>query len=119
MVIDPKEIGKIAFPDYRGRKFRLEVRQKITLRNRYWSGGTKSDWIAVNLETKQAFAPEVHGFNDPAEFGGIKGDPTIEIPPNVAIVEHIIFCGKKLGLRIFVRGNLPLPKGGSQDLLGE
>lgn len=119
MDIDPraKEVGLIAFPEYRGRKFRLEYRDSVTLHGRYWSGGSKSDWMAVNLETRQAFAPEIGGFENPPQFGGLRSDPKIDIPPGVAIVEHVIFCGKDLGLRVYVRGNTPLPLGGDTKSL--
>jgi hypothetical protein len=82
-----------AFPDYNGRKFSFNITKSVYLQN-YWSGGTRYFVKLVNLitgEIKEAapttenpFRPEAHG--------------TFEIPKDWCVVEHILFCGKDLGL---------------------
>jgi hypothetical protein len=87
-----------AFPDYNGRKFKIEVRQNYFMQN-YWSEGTRYYCKAVNMVTGEIVDPSWDTQNPFKQIA----HSTIEIPVGVCIVEHVIFCGKCLGLRFYIR----------------
>lgn len=97
---DVATIVNATFPGYRGRKIRIGAREKISLHDVNWGGGSKNEYRAVTLEGQPlgssakyaAMAPWSHH----AE-GAI-----LPIPEGACIVEHSIFCGKDIGLRIYV-----------------
>jgi hypothetical protein len=100
---------------YNGRKFRLLIGESVTLTDGFWSGGSRTTWRAVELDTGRAVEPTPALKNPPA-FGGLPQAPTVEIPPNVAIFGHSIFCGEDAGLVIHIRPEnaaalLPAPTG--------
>ena len=95
-----------AFPEYRGRKYAVEIESTGTMRlwNAYWSGGTKSDYVAVNLRTGEIDAADAVISNPFAVPHALE----ITIPEGMVIVEHVRFCGKDCGLRIHCRpDNVP------------
>jgi hypothetical protein len=105
MTPDIKRICRIAFPSYKGRKIKVIEVSEVTLSDRFWDGGTRSEWTAVNLETGERAPPRIAGFKDPPNFGGPARDPVVPLPQGFAIVENAIFCGKAMGLTVY----LPLP----------
>jgi hypothetical protein len=106
MKLNPRspEVRKIvaaAFPHYRGRKVSLACEEKTSIHSRFWDGGSKSEWMAVELETSKAAAPD-KAFTLPPGYGGPSEDPVLAVPPGFALVEHIIFCGKDCGVVIHI-----------------
>lgn len=104
-----KQVCRAAFPGYSGRKFQVAYNVKSMSVRSYWDGnGSKSSFVAVNLSTLETkAAPNSHPI-----FDHVEGVDRVEIPEGFAIVEHIIFCGKDLGLRIHVPIAPPvLPEG--------
>lgn len=91
-------LAKAAFPDYRGRKFRLVVdADPIDVRS-YWDGGSRDYFRFVNLATAaMAEVPAQSAFDKP-----INGAERVELPPHVACVRHSYFCGKDSGLTVFL-----------------
>jgi hypothetical protein len=87
-----------AFPDYTGRKFKIEVRKSYFMQN-YWSEGTRYYCKAVNMTTGEIVDPSYETQNPFRQIA----HSTIEIPVGVCIVEHVIFQGKDLGLRFNIR----------------
>jgi hypothetical protein len=83
-----------AFPEYRGRKWQFQFATEYHLQN-YWSGGTIYEAVAINLATGEVIAPVWETTNP---FSSV-AHQTVEIPPDVAIIEHIRFCGKDMGIR--------------------
>jgi hypothetical protein len=89
-----------SFPAYRGKKFQVEATETVTLRDLNWSGGTRSEYRVCTIDGQPigstakfaAMAP----WDNPAEGA------TMPIVPGTAVVEHIMFCGSDLGLRIYV-----------------
>jgi hypothetical protein len=99
----PKPLLK-AFPGYRGRTYRVEIRERVSLSNAYWGGGTRSEYVAVNLSTGEIMSAD-RAIRNPFRC---PSSPQVELPPNVVIVEHAIFCGKDCGLIFHVRpDNVP------------
>ncbi len=94
-----------AFPGYKGREIRLEVHSKggMCLRS-CWAGGSRDTFVVVRLaDMKHVSIPENgSGFSAIDRRYGPAGLP-LELPaPGFAIVEHSIFCGKDVGLRVHI-----------------
>jgi len=64
----------------------------------YWDGGTKYYAVAVNLRTGEISHPSKLTTNpfQPA------AQAEIGIPKDFGILEHCIFCGKSLGIRLIL-----------------
>lgn len=96
-----KAVAKAAFPDYNGKKFRVEVKESVDVTyNAYWSGGTKYTYNFIRLDNLQSFGalPSQHPiFDKPI----INGD-SIPLTKGLVCVEHSYFCGKDMGIRIYV-----------------
>lgn len=108
---DVREVRDLASAiGYRRKKYRLNVTSKVTLQGLNWSGGSRTQFTAVRLTDGSASTPNLSApapWNNPAEGA------TVEIPENVAILEHGTFCGKPSMLIVHVRpDNAP-------QLLGE
>lgn len=88
-----------AFPDYRGRTFSWEAKERLHLSPTYWDGGTRYSYSIVQLSTGRAIGVPNQ---PPPQFGGPDPNGNIEMKPDFAIVEHVIFCGRDLGCRIYV-----------------
>ncbi len=95
-----RPILAVTFPDYRGKKFRLEYQDKYYPEN-YWDGGTRSYFKILEKDEMGKIKLLEPGriFTNP--FLG-KANEVFEIKKNWAIVEHCIFCGKDVGIRIYV-----------------
>ena len=99
--LTPNEVPDVlrkAFPSYNGRKFEIRAAESVALSNGYWDGGSKSEYRAVNLQTGQVQAA-TGALEDPFRCPAA---PTVEIPRDIAVVEHCRFCGKDMGLRFHV-----------------
>lgn len=86
--------------NYRRKEFCLIVRDRVTLSDVNWSGGSRSIYTAIdlaNLTSRTANLSRLPPWNNPAEGA------TVEIPPNVAIAQHGTFMGKPATLYLHVR----------------
>ncbi len=81
--------------NYFGRKFRVNITKSLTLRNTYWSGGTRSTFSTLSLLSGKTSA-NLTATSSPLDK--CADGETISIRPGLAIVEHSIFCGKDHGL---------------------
>lgn len=90
-------IGRKAFPGYNGRTFRLNITDSPINCSSSWSGGSRSYYRFIRLSDNQVTEsmPAQSAFDK-----RIEGMDAVEIPPGYACVEHCIFQGKDLGLRI-------------------
>jgi hypothetical protein len=103
---------------YRGRKVQWEAAETVNPHGTYWDGGSRNTYTAVQLGSLRT----VEGKRvDPPQFGG--GTPApINLVPGVVVVEHSIFCGKDMGLHIYVHPSdaprvLPAePEGITEDM---
>lgn len=102
-----KQLGSRLF-GYTGRTFAVQVHDApYQLHDLQWGGGTKSDWMILEGETAYDFGAEAAAYFPPTVV--------IDITPNTLLVEHVIFCGKDLGVRLHVHPSrlpklLPEPK---------
>lgn len=87
---------------YDGAKFKAIVCETVTIPTTagMWESGSRDAYSAINLATGRQISLDMIGGNDPWDR---KAPITIELPPNVAIVVHTIFCGKDLGLTFYLR----------------
>lgn len=98
---DVKDLVKVAYPEYKGRKFKIKTATTYRLHN-YWDGGSidKIKFAKWNPEIEQWVIKE-----PPPEtknpFNKIAHE-TIDIPKDILFVEHSIFAGKDLGITIYM-----------------
>lgn len=93
-----RRIVAAAFPGYRGRKIQVVARAyPIDVRSS-WSGGSRSTFVFVRLsDFSVAQVPTQSAFDRK-----IEGADAAPIPEGFVCAEHVIFCGKDLGVRIHV-----------------
>jgi hypothetical protein len=91
------EIARLMPRGYKKRKAFIQSREKITLSNTYWDGGSRSSYTIVNIVTGQITTCAQYA---PPEFGGIT--PVIKIDDDIAIIETGVFCGKPATASVFV-----------------
>ncbi len=87
-------VGKL-FPDYTGRKFVMQFVERIVFRNLNWDGGSRNEYKFVRSDGKLAVMPVL------APWKEVNEGRTVELPPEVLVVEHTFFCGRDLGIRIY------------------
>ena len=94
---DVADILKVTFPEYEGRKFRLATYRHYQISD-YFAGGTREYTQAVKWDGENwvsASLPEaVHNPHNPAAHA------TINMPVDVMLVIHSIFCGHDSGIVI-------------------
>lgn len=98
------------FPDYTGRKFRVEARESMTLRDLNWSGGTRSSYAVVTLDGQAVGNTDDVALRHPMHNVHVEG-ASVPMRPGMVIAEHSIFCGVDLGVTFYVhpsnlQGNL-------------
>ena len=93
-----KQIALAAFPSYNGRSFQVLPFSPMRLTS-CWDGGSRSSFVIIDLATlRQAPIPE----NGTPFSNGGQILQISDLPVNGAVVEHSIFCGKDMGIRIYV-----------------
>lgn len=91
-----RSVVRATFPDYRGRSFRVVPSGKVTFADMHWSGGTRSEFKAVQLDgLKVAPVPAWSPWESPTE------GRTVDIPRGILVAEHSRFCGKDCGINIY------------------
>lgn len=102
---DPKvsDIVKSAYPGYRGRRpVRVQSREKYRVSD-YWSEGSRTYARFLHLPTRRFIKAEQMGFEQQEQnnpFSLMIGD--VKLTPETAVVEQSIFCGKNMGIRIYL-----------------
>jgi len=89
-----RQILQMTFPEYRGRKYKIEFRDTVTFYDTNWSGGTRNTYRFVRADGKVADLPVAAPWANPAER------LTVEVPPDVLVVRHSFFCGQDMGITI-------------------
>jgi hypothetical protein len=89
-------IVRAAFPQYNGRKFRLEIATHPINVKSYWDGGSRDYFVFVQLSTLRAVEMPAQSAYDVQ----IPGAHAVTLPDGIACVEHSIFCGKDSGITI-------------------
>ncbi len=98
-----KEVARIVrhcYPQYKGRKISLVSATSYHMSD-YWDGGSRDYVRAYHIESGAIKDPAQHAHNP----YGRSAHSTVEIPEGIAMVEHTIFQGKDMGIRIHVHPN--------------
>ena len=90
-----RPILKRSFPDYRGRKFKIEFTDEVNFYGTNWSGGSRNSYAFVHADGNDKFLSAPAPWVNPYE-----GKKHL-LPENVLVVRHTIFCGKDLGITIY------------------
>lgn len=103
-----KAMAQNAFPDYAGRKFKLNNYGSVNLAS-YWSGGSRDYFVVLSLDNGRALPVPQNG----TMFDGPNFE-RFDIPPGYLVVEHSIFNGRDSGITFYVNpetslGFLPEP----------
>ena len=85
------------FPDYRGRKIALRAWDRPRVLNNYWDGGSRSYWRMIDTAADRIGEPT----NDNPFLGDAHTE--VDLPVGWLAVEHVIFAGEDLGIRIYAR----------------
>lgn len=90
-----KPILEATFPEYRGRKIKVEFTDRVTFWDTNWGGGTRNYYKFVHVSGKVAtLAPAAPWMNV------VEGHMVL-IPEDVLVVMHSIFCGKDVGVTVY------------------
>lgn len=103
---ETRRLAKLAFPAYKGRKFRYEERASYALEN-YWDGGSREYVKAIRLSDGSVHEPSSAVLNP---MNGA-AHATFQIPAGVVLVTHTFFCGKDCGLTVIAGASAMLPGG--------
>lgn len=100
---DVKPIVQATFPNYRGRTFEIEFTPKVTFHDTNWGGGTRNLYTAVASDGRSI------KLGVPAPWQNAVEGKTMDLPEDILIVKHTVFCGKDLGITIYANP-VHLPK---------
>ena len=95
---DVAEVLARTFPSYRGRTFRVDVAELVTFHDLHWGGGSRNEYRAVRLA--DGAAGDIP--TGPAPWASPTEGLTVPLPPGVVVAEHVMFCGRDLGIRFHV-----------------
>ena len=90
-----KPIVETVFPNYRGRKFNMNFVEKVMFYDTNWGGGTRNKYAFVASDGRTAV------LNAPAPWVNVIEGKVFDLPADVLVVEHTIFCGKDCGITIY------------------
>lgn len=94
------KIVAATFPDYSGRKFKVEAAERVTLSDLNWSGGSRSQYRTCTIDGIGIGSADK--WNAVAPWSNRAEGTTHQIPEGAVVVRHSIFCGKDTGLTIYV-----------------
>lgn len=85
------------FPDYKGKTIKLSDNPPKDL-DSYWVDGSKNSFVFYDLSTGKLFDVKsnhpMFEANNPRHLD--------KLPENIALVKHCIFCGKDLGITVYL-----------------
>lgn len=97
---DVKEIVKGSFPTYNKRKVFVRATTAVTITDLNWSGGTRSEYVATDLEGKRLGSLEK--FNHIAPWENPAEGVELPVLEGTVVVRGGWFCGKESTLVIHV-----------------
>lgn len=103
LYIDRSEVETIigaTFPGYTGKKVQVESSESVLVHSLNWTGGSRNEYAACSMQgvpTGNASA----GNAAPPWRNPVEGQ-SVSVPQGFALVKHCMFCGKDLGLTIYV-----------------
>lgn len=99
--LDPKLVPSQLRLGYQGKQFKAVVCTEMTVPSDagLWSGGSRETYRAINFSTGETM-PFPNQNSSP--WDSARRDIHVKLEPNLAVIEHTIFCGKDLGLTFYV-----------------
>ena len=94
-----KSMARMAFPNYTGRKFKLDNSGRPVNVTSYWDGGSRDYYSAVNLSTGERIDVPQNG--TPFDGGPVAPDG-VTVPAGYVIAMRSIFGGKDMGVTFYV-----------------
>lgn len=92
------KIALTAFPDYKGRSLVLRPFHPMAVTS-YWDGGSRDYYAFVHLGTgRKADIPQNGTGYDRVRYPQLDA-----LPEQIVLVQHTYFCGKDLGLTLYVQ----------------
>ena len=92
-----KQLIAATFPEYRGRKVAVRYWRGPRQLENYWSGGSRSDWRLI--DPYRGVAATTDDMHNPFTKAAHEA---WDLPRGMIAVEHDIFCGKDMGLRVYI-----------------
>jgi hypothetical protein len=97
-----EQIIKATFPEYTGRKIKVEFTDKVTFWDTNWSGGSCNKYAALYADGRSVKV------NAPAPWVNMIEGTSVTLGVNVLCVEHSYFCGQDAGITIYAHpANVP------------
>ena len=89
---------------YTGQKFEAIPVESMTIPSDagLWDGGSRTSYRAIDLATGQDIAPTLATFQNSSPWNSARKDIEVKLSPGQAVVAHVMFQGKDLGLRFYV-----------------
>ena len=99
--LEGRDIPTALRGSYTGNKFKVEVCETVTIPADagLWSGGSRNSYCGVDLATGMR-SPVT--FEHTSPWNEARRNIEVKLAPGKAVVEHIMFQGKDLGLRIYL-----------------
>ncbi len=94
-----KQVLAITFPEYRGRKIKVEFTDKVWFDDLYWSGGTRAKYVILRSDGSSRLVPTSNPWSD-------NRNPCVDLPNSVVVVQHLMFCGQDMGITIYAHPSL-------------
>ena len=91
---------KASFPDYNGKKFYVEYCNNVTFYDLNWSGGTKNDYVAIDINSLESKRYYEH-----APWIEIAEGKNVPVKDGIVIAKHTYFCGHDMGVTFYVNPN--------------
>ena len=99
--LEPNQVPPVLRRLHSGNKWQVRITERMTVPADagLWSGGSRDTYSAVRLSDGAGVA---FPGQQAAPWDNRRIDRPIEMQPGIVVVCHTIFCGKDLGLRLYV-----------------
>lgn len=99
--LEGRDVPTVLRGSYTGNKFKIEVCETMTIPMDagLWSGGSRNSYHGVDMVTGQTWPV---AFEHTSPWNSERKNIEVKLAPGKAVVEHSMFCGKDMGLRIYL-----------------
>jgi hypothetical protein len=100
--LEPNQVPAAIRGAYAGKKYRAVIADSVFIPSHagLWDSGSRTTFEAIHLETGER---RPASDNMSAPWDSSRQDARVELKDGFAIVSHSVFCGKDMGLTIYVR----------------
>ena len=99
--LEPSQVPAAIRGAYTGKQYRAVICDSVFIPSDAgtWSGGSRTLYSAIHLSTGES-RPECDSYAAP--WDSSRKDQRVQLKPEFAIISHSIFCGKDMGLTIYI-----------------